>query len=183
MTNGIGMILVQVSAKYWVGMFEVTQAEYEKIMGANPSRSKAGNDPRLPVESVSWNDAIKFCQELSAKERAAGALPVGALYTLPTQEQWNEFLADAKFEDAVTSDKGQRTAPAPVGSTGIPNKFGLFDVFGNVWEWCLDETDTHERFQVGGAYNSLKGYALKRHSPPDKHSFNWGFRCILVSQP
>lgn len=182
MTNSIGMVLVQLPANYWVGKFEVTQAEYEKVMGANPSRSKIKNNPQLPVESVSWNEAMKFCQELTAKERAAGTLAADAIYTLPTQKQWNEFLGDARFEEAVTSDNGRRDGPAPVGSTASANAFGLFDVLGNVWEWCLDETETREKLYLGGAYNSLKTYPLKRHLAPDKPSFNLGFRCVLVPE-
>jgi formylglycine-generating enzyme required for sulfatase activity len=113
MTNSLGMVFVRMPANYWVGKFEVTQTEYETIMGVSPSRPKVKTDPRLPVESVSWNDAMKFCQALTAKEKAAGTLPAGTVYALPTQQQWNEYVGHASIQAAVTSDNGQRTAPAP----------------------------------------------------------------------
>jgi formylglycine-generating enzyme required for sulfatase activity len=183
MTNSIGMVLVRLSPNYWAGKFEVTQGEYEKMTGNNPSRSKSRNDPLLPVESITWNEAMKFCEQLTAREKAAGFLPAGTAYTLPGEKQWNELLSDAKFDGAVTSDGGKRDGPAPVGSASAPNKLGFFDLFGNVWEWTVDEGDTHQKLILGGAYNSLKGYALKRQLAPDKQSANIGFRCILVSQP
>jgi len=183
MTNSIGMVLVKMPGNYWAGKFEVTQAEYEKIIGANPSKSSGKKQPRLPVESISWNDAMKFCDKLTAAEKAAGALTGNAVYTLPTEKQWNECLGDAKFEDAVTSDAGRRESPSPVGSGGAPNNLGLFDVFGNVWEWCLEEGEAHQKLLLGGAYNSLKSYGLKRQLAADKQSYNLGFRCVLVPAP
>jgi hypothetical protein len=134
-TNGIGMpfVLIPKSPEYpeggyWVGMYEVTQEEYEKITGANPSGSKA---PRQPVDTLSWKEAMEFCTQIGAKDKTR--LPEGAArYSLPTEKQWAYFVADAKLEDSVTSKSGKRGKPEVVGSTGRANRLGLYDVRGNV---------------------------------------------------
>ncbi|MBO7392297.1 MAG: formylglycine-generating enzyme family protein, partial [Verrucomicrobia bacterium] len=76
---------VTLTRGYWMGKYEVTQSQYEAVMGKNPSSFK-GSD--LPVEKVSWNDAMEFCAKLTAIEKAAGRLPEGFEYTLPTEAQW-----------------------------------------------------------------------------------------------
>jgi hypothetical protein len=188
-TNGIGMVLLWVAALpgaadgAWVGKYEVTQAQFQQVMGANPSASK--NDLQ-PVESVTWQEASDFCRKLTASEKSGGTLPQGFAYMLPTQAQWDGFLDDAGFDDAVTSRAAPRTTPAPVGSVGKPNSFGLCDVLGNVWEWCADDAGP-QRILTGGAYDSTKIFQWKpmqRTSvlrlPADKHAPNAGFRCLLA---
>jgi formylglycine-generating enzyme required for sulfatase activity len=137
----------QVTVKpFYLGKFEVTQAQYQAIMGNNPSSFKGAN---LPVEQVSWNDAVKFCQRLSQK--------TGRTYRLPSEAEW-EYAARAGtstafcFGETITTDlanyngsssygsapKGQnRQETTDVGSFP-PNNFGLYDLHGNVWEWCQD---------------------------------------------
>lgn len=171
LTNGLGMVLHWVPAGYWVGECEVTQAEYEKIMGQNPSyynHTLLGPawQPRLPVERVAWLEATEFCHKLTDLDRASfpkWGLPPTAHYSLPTETQWEYFAADAKLENSVTS-KGKRLGegrkqPEPVGSTKVPNKFGLYDVRGNVWEWCLsdaaDPTNPYVGVARGGAFDGL----------------------------
>jgi hypothetical protein len=89
--NSIGMKLNWIGPmKAWAGVYKVTQEEYQKVMGENPSEF---NGFRHPVETVSWNDAMKFCRKLTTIEKVAGTLPKGSTYTLPSDEQWSVFEA------------------------------------------------------------------------------------------
>jgi hypothetical protein len=189
-TNSIGMVLVRLSALpgtdggAWVGQFEVTQREFQQVMGSNPSQFQ---DPLRPVETVSWQGALEFCLKLTAREKQAGALPAGCVYTLPTQAQWEAFLGDAGFENAVTSrDHHLRSSTVPVGSLA-PNAFGLYDVLGNVWEWCGDAPAGPERYLKGGAFSSGNFENFRpldaktaRRSPAGAASSDAGFRCLLA---
>jgi formylglycine-generating enzyme required for sulfatase activity len=169
MTNSIGMILVLLPSGIWVGKYEVTQSEYRRVMWSNPSKSI--ND-RQPVERVAWSTANAFCQKLTEKERAK--LPAGSAYSLPTQKQWEEFGGGQKFE---TLSSQSATGPSAVGQ-GAANKFGLFDVLGNVWEWCLDGGTGTDKLLKGGAFDSTN-YELSM--APDRQMPNCGFRCVLIS--
>ena len=128
-------------ADYRVARYEVTQAQYEEITGENPSQF---TEARAPVDSVSWEDAESFCARLTAREQKAGRLPPDWVYELPTDEQWDQFAAGTGTKDAVTSLEKAREHPEPVGS-GPPNPLGLYDVVGNVWEWCRDWYDNRIR--------------------------------------
>jgi formylglycine-generating enzyme required for sulfatase activity len=141
-------------------------------MWSNPSKSI--ND-RQPVERVTWSAANAFCQRLTEKEHAK--LPAGTAYSLPTQKQWEEFAAGQKFEELSNKATG-RTGPAVVGDAGSANRFGLFDVLGNVWEWSLDGGAGSDKLLKGGAFDSTN-YDLSM--PPDRQMPNCGFRCVLVS--
>src|SRR5690349_21032757 len=125
-TNDTGMVIVKISPVLWAGKFEVTQEEYQKIMGTNPSDFKGD---RNPVDSVSWNDAVAFCAKLNEAEKKTEMLPEGFVYGLPTQAQWEMLMDGADLNDAVTSEKTSRTDTAPVGSLK-PNSLGLFDTRG-----------------------------------------------------
>jgi formylglycine-generating enzyme required for sulfatase activity len=135
-------------AEFYLGQTPVTQAQYQAIMGNNPSQFQ-GND-KLPVEQLTWLEAMDFCQKLSQK--------TGRIYRLPSEAEW-EYAARAgtttpfTFGETITPEvvnydgnysygkaaKGEyRGKTTPVG-TFPPNLFGLYDVHGNVWEWCLDE--------------------------------------------
>ena len=134
---------------FFMGKFEVTQEQYEAVMADNPSKNKG---PTLPVERVTWEEASKFCEKLSDKS--------AKLVQLPTEAQWEYACragtttayntgdtittADANYNGDTKSgsaDKGEnRDKTMPVGSFK-PNAFGVYDMHGNVWEWCRDWYD------------------------------------------
>jgi uncharacterized protein (TIGR03067 family) len=144
---------VHISAPYYMGTFEVTQAEYVRVMGVNPSDfSKTGkasakvegiDTDRFPVESVSWDDAVEFCRKLSdlPKEREAGRV-----YRLATEAQWEYACRAGTAGHYHTGDALKETdanfnlslaRPTQVGAFPA-NGFGLHDMHGNVYEWCQD---------------------------------------------
>ena len=154
---------VTLTKPFWIGKYEVTQKQYETVMGSNPSRFKG---PDNPVEQVSWNDAMEFCRKLTDKEHASGRLPADYKYTLPTEAQW-EFAARGgkqskgyKYSGSddldrvgwYSSNSGSKTHE--VGQK-IPNKLGLYDMSGNVYEWCSDWYDSD--YYDGGAMTNPTG--------------------------
>jgi sulfatase modifying factor 1 len=136
---------VTLSNGFWLGKYEVTQAQWEKVMGSNPSYFKGAN---RPVEEVSWNDVTSFCDKLTELERQAGRLPAGMAYQLPTEAQW-EYACRAGTETAYafgdlsflvsgqTNINGGPGKTTDVGSYPA-NGWGFYDMHGNVREWCAD---------------------------------------------
>lgn len=180
-TNDTGMVLVKISDALWVGVHEVTQKEYQKIAGGNPSQFQGGQNP---VDNVSWTEAMNFCAQLSEAEKKEKLLPDGFAYTLPTQAQWEMLAAGAELKDAVTSYIVQRTSTAPVGSLGATGP-GIYDIRGNVWEWCLDPQDKPYRVLRGGAWSSWIEINLRPEfrwysDGPDQKKNTFGFRCVLA---
>jgi formylglycine-generating enzyme required for sulfatase activity len=152
---------VTISKPFYLGVFEVTQGQYQKVMGKNPSFFSApnGGGPDHPVDQVIYKEAVAFCSKLSglAKEEEAGRV-----YRLPTEAEW-EYACRAGTKtvfnvgDSLSSKQANFNGnepyggaakgpylgkPAKVGSYP-PNAWGLYEMHGNVWEWCADYYDAN----------------------------------------
>jgi formylglycine-generating enzyme required for sulfatase activity len=214
---------VRITKPFYLGVYEVTLAEYEKVMGKNPSgfgekyaNRMPGKDMSLyPVEAVSWDEAVEFCKKLSAQE--------GKNYRLPSEAEWeyacragtttkwycgdnvDELVRFAWYREISvlkTHPVGAKEPTAwgshPVG-TREANDWGLFDMHGNVWEWCHDSyghdyysdeaTDPtglpegSDRVYRGSSWVNVATFcrsSLRNWHDP-KHRFrNLGFRVALV---
>jgi len=134
---------VTLTKDFFLGSTDITQGQYESLMGTNPSEFKKAG-PNAPVENISWDAAMAFCQKLTDRERTAGRLPTGYVFTLPTEAQW-EYACRAGTTDAYAGDPAEMAwygdnsggTTHPVGSK-LPNAWGLYDMTGNVYQWCLD---------------------------------------------
>jgi formylglycine-generating enzyme required for sulfatase activity/tRNA A-37 threonylcarbamoyl transferase component Bud32 len=193
---------------FFMGKYAVTQAQYQVVMGNNPSYFKSA---KRPVENVTWNEAVEFCDKLSQK--------TGKTYRLPSEAQWEYACrAGAKtpfyFGETITPDlvnydgnypygatsKGlYREQTTDVGSFG-PNAFGLYDMHGQVWEWCSDRlhnnyngaptdgsswvTGTNDsRVLRGGSWNYAAVFcrsAVRDGYSADFRYRSFGFRVVLV---
>ncbi len=140
---------VTLTRGFYMGKYEVTQGEYAAVIGNNPSYFHG--DTNLPVETVTWDNATNYCGKLTAREATAGRLPPGWSYRLPTEAEW-EYGCRAgtttRFsygDDPTYSLVGQYAwfvdnaghQTHPVG-TKLPNPWGLYDMYGNISEWCSD---------------------------------------------
>ena len=210
---------VTISKPFYMGAFEVTQEQYEQVMGANPSAFKGAKNP---VDTVFWDDAVEFCRKLSAR--------TGKKVMLPTEAQW-EYACRAgtttAFHTGNALKPGQANAVIPT-KPGVwdrvmawlgmssakktiqttpagsfpPNGFGLYDMHGNVWEWCGDwygedyyanspKTDPQGpdsgsyRVLRGGSWGDIPEYCRSagriRVTPDDRYSYG-GFRVAVDSE-
>ena len=188
---------VMIDYDYYIGKFEVTQELYEAVMGNNPSGWKA---PDRPVEDVSWDDIQLFCKELS--------ILTGYVFSLPTEAEWEyaarggHMATASKYSGSMNVDvvawhsgnSGGQTHP--VGSRQ-PNELGIYDMSGNVWEWCQDwygkysgnrqtnpkgPTEGTQRVLRGGAWDSnTEGCRVVKRRPSSQniHNKGIGFRVVL----
>ncbi|MCM1042148.1 MAG: formylglycine-generating enzyme family protein [Bacteroides sp.] len=186
---------------YYIGKYEVTQAQWKAVMGNenNPSEFEGEN---RPVENVSWSEAQHFCEELSAL--------TGRTYRLPTEAEWEYAARGGK------KSKGYKYSGSPdieevawyIGNSGSathvvgmkkPNELGIYDMSGNVWEWCLDRYGSYDEdavenptgsasgsarvFRGGSWYNYAKycRVAYRRcYNPGFRGDYRLGFRVVLV---
>ena len=217
---------VTLTQAFHLGQHEVTQEQYESVMGTNPSKSKG---PQNPVENVSWADAVEFCRKLSAMPAEKKA---GYVYRLPTEAEWEYAcragtkttysFGDSESELGAYAWYGNNSGDQQIDALNIwntdkdnyryrkclldnncrthpvgekkPNPWGLYDMHGNVWEWCQDwygdypsgaVTDPtgpasgDSRVLRGGAFNSRTSYvrsANRNYNQPDTRYFYYGFR-------
>jgi len=193
---------------FYMGKYPVTQAQWEAVMGSSPSNFKG---PNRPVENVSWDEAAEFCKKISQK--------TGKKYRLPTESEWEYacragtdtpfYFGKTVTPDLVNYDGNSPYADAPEGKyrpetteVGIfpPNAFGLYDMHGNVWEWCGDWYGDYPSGAVtdptgpgigsarvfrGGCWSYYAGYcrsAYRNRNTPSNRYYNLGFRLVLSSQ-
>ncbi len=202
---------VELTKGFWIGIHEVTQNEYEVVTGKNPSKAVGAN---LPVEQVSWKQAVDFCKQLTEFERKAGRLPDGYVYRLPTEAEW-EYAARGNGDESFSGSNqiehvawyyGNSHQKTRQVGTKRPNDFGLYDMTGNVWEWCLDACETNDNREVvtstyknavkdpvgakgkyriyrGGSWGSLSTnchVSNRRHKLPNESNALLGFRIVLA---
>jgi formylglycine-generating enzyme required for sulfatase activity len=141
------LIPVTIESGFWIGKYEITNAQYGEIMGTNAHKESDYAGSQLPASDISSVDAIEYCRRLTVRERIRGAIPSGWEYHLPTEEQWEYACRagsqtaycfgedmDGLDEYAWHADNGPGH-PQPVGQKKA-NAWGLHDMHGNVHEWC-----------------------------------------------
>ena len=198
---------VKLTRGFWMLETPTTQALYKEVIGKRPSRFE-GDD--LPVETVSWKDATKFCAALTKR------LPKGVKASLPTEAQWEYACragTDSPFYCGRTLDGSLANIDDRAGTTGRylgracdvglypPNPWGLFDMAGNVWEWCADWRADYPagdavdptgpasgelRVLRGGSWHSVPSRCRSafRHSDPPEHKHGYvGCRVVLAPNP
>jgi formylglycine-generating enzyme required for sulfatase activity len=192
---------VTLTRDFYIGQIEVTQPQYEAVTGNNPSGFK-GDD--LPVEQVSWNEAMEFC----AKLNEMGKAPTGWKFTLPTEAQWEyaarggknskeyKYSGSGNVDDVAWYEENSDKKTHPVARKRA-NELGVYDMSGNVWEWCLDFyegryardpeflTDNSGSLRVnrGGSWYYLAKFcrsAVRDCDDPGFRDDDVGFRVVLV---
>jgi formylglycine-generating enzyme required for sulfatase activity len=212
--------LVTITKGFWMSKCETTQGEFLAVMGSNPSYSGFGKGDTYPVARVTWNEATNYCGKLTGRERAAGRLPAGYEYRLPTEAEWEyaclagtttrfsfgDDLSYAQLGDYAWYSSNSGGTSHPVGLKQ-PNAWGLYDMHGNVWEWCLDWLGTYPGGSVtdprgpttfwtdlrgwcmgsyrGGAWGTDGGicrsaFRLSNEYPPVNRFDDIGFRPVLA---
>ena len=189
---------VTLSSPYWMGETEVTQGQWQALMGNNPSNFKG--DANLPVEQVSWNDAQEYVKALNSR----AALQNGWRWTLPSEAQWEyacrggttgEYAGDLDAMAWYSANSGNKTHAV---GTKKANAYGLSDMHGNVWEWCADWYEPYAKGAVtdptgpnNGSLRVVRGgswfndgarcrSAFRGRVTPVSRSYDIGFRVAAV---
>ena len=178
----------RITEGFWLGKFEVTQAQWEAVMGENPSRFKGADNP---VENVSWDDCQRFLKKLNALPAVRES---GLVFRLPTEKEWEYACrAGAKGDYCKLADGTEITERTlgevawyddnsdgkthPVGQTK-PNAFGLYDMHGNVLEWCED------LYRAGLSYRVFRGGSWINYSryctAGNRNYYYPGYRLIYL---
>ena len=172
---------VTLTKPYYMGKYELTQEQYEAVMGNNPSKGTIG--AKLPVTDVSWEDCQEFIKKLNAKTKGG--------YRLPTEAEW-EFACRAGTSTAysfgnVITPKDANYDDLGIGDTVAvgsykPNAFGLYDMHGNVWEWCEDWEADYPKGAVidpkgpaKGEDRVLRGVSVLSDASNARSSYRTGF--------
>jgi formylglycine-generating enzyme len=184
---------VTIDRAYYIGKFEVTQAQWRAVMGSNPSIFQGalieGPSDALPVDNVTWSDAQAFIRRLNALEKTTQ-------YRLPTEFEW-EFAARAGGEaDIPWADIRQQAWAGTNRTTQAvgkmkPNAWGLYDMLGNVWEWVQDyyneklfadptppRTGKEHVLKGGGFVSDVKNAIPATHAAGPGSKFDVGFRVV-----
>jgi formylglycine-generating enzyme required for sulfatase activity len=184
---------------FWLGKYEVTQAQWEKVMGTNPSYFKG--DLNLPVDSVSWNDCQEFIKKLNAQGEGSFRLPSEAEWEYAcragVRTRYSFGDSNSQLDDYAWFYDNSGSGTHPVGKKK-PSAWGLYDMHGNVWEWCQDwfhssytgaptdgsaweSPESYSRVLRGGSWNVLPGAcraAYRSYSNPDIRLDSIGFRLL-----
>jgi formylglycine-generating enzyme required for sulfatase activity len=218
---------VTISRGFWMEKYLVTQGDYLAVVGNNPSYFTSANgysdDPTRPVENVSWDDATNYCALRTQQERAARLIPTNYVYRLPTESEWEyadragtttafylgcdlysgqaNFDGQYEYECSTGTIKNQTGnflgMTTAVGSYAA-SPWGLYDMMGNVWEWCQDWSGAYPTGSVtdpqgaatasnrvlrGGEWNGIPAYcrsADRGGNDPLGRSHIIGFRGLLA---
>ncbi len=199
---------VTLNSRFWMGMYEVTQARYQDVMGINPSIILG---ERVPVHKITWHNAVEFCRKLTVRERGLRRLPQGYAYRLPTEAEWEYCCRAGTTTEFFSGDDERGVAdyawyrnnggdkPHQVGQKK-PNAWGFHDMHGNVREWCQDwyrqydpgdVTDPTgpaygvQRATRGGSFALYTASATRCPERPSDRAKDIGFRVVLarVCQP
>lgn len=188
----VGKLKASIAQDYYVGKYEVTQALWQAVMGNNPSKNKGDN---LPVEKVTWNECQDFIKELNKL--------TGKNFRLPTALEWfyaarggnrshgYKYSGSNKLSEVAWYDSNSKNKTHPVG-TKLPNELGLYDMSGNVWEWCQDlgkstkksSKSLHgaSRILCGGSWSDNAKYCTSLYldeKPEGFYSIYMGMRLAL----
>ena len=187
---------------YYIGKYEVTQAQWRAVMGSNPSKWKGDN---LPVENVSWNDIQKFIKKLNAQ--------TGKKFRLPTEAEWEyaarggnqskgyKYSGSNSISEVAWYDGNSGDKTHPVGQKS-PNELGIYDMSGNVWEWCQDwysssayssSSQTNPTGPNSGSHRVLRGGSWdnaasrsrvsdRGNNSPDDRFNRGGFRLVCLPE-
>ena len=195
---------VTISKPYYIGKYLVTQEQYEAITGTNPSRTVG---PKNPVDQVIWKEAEEFCDKMTEKTKAK--LPPGYRVLLPTEAQWEyacragtktQWSCGDSMDDLLAAawiDRNGEGKTHPVGEKK-PNAWGLYDMHGNVWQWCADwkedysgKAQTDPQGPAKGSMRVLRGgsftnspddarTAFRANDIPDGRNAHQGFRVVVA---